>query len=376
MRIKHSFFYYRAIFQFSLREEVSIFFEIVRPTFRPLFLSLIFALTQALHAAPDKDAKKDDSGFYTFGLQLMFWTGLNRDFYSSDLETRFFRDDILRGQNTAQPVAAAQYNNKWVSKPQFNLPVRGTFSPGFLPQLNLEGAYYRERGNITYYGLSDLPAPDRTHIVELSGFDRSTTTFGAAYNFLGYFRVDPMSLLALRGGYIRESTDFNFKPLSFATSGVIVSLFDNPFHAVASGWYGGIELTLPIWQKWSATLKVDRSEALHGNMQYEKIQLQPASGGIQATYDRAESRYRLARTDRMAAVNYHITSDFKVTVGYREVIYDVSYPGFFSYSLTNAGGAVQVFPVTEFILDYFNYQETRRERIGNAMFAFEKIFVF
>lgn len=328
--------------------------------------------TAGLSAAPE--AAKPES-WDTLGLQLQFWTGMNREFYQSDLETRFFRDDILRGQTSAsQPIASAQWSNRWVNKPQFNLPLRAYYSPSFLPQLYIDASYYRVRGAITYYGVSDIPLPDRTHIVELTGYDRSTTTFGLAYNFLGFFKNDAVTLLALRGGYIRESLDFNFKPLAFASSGIAVTLLDNPFQAHASGLYGGLELTLPIFQRWSVTARVDRSESLRGSMTQERIQLQPSATGLQAAYERSDSAYRLQRTDRLLALNYHVSVDFKVTMGYREVVYDVSYPGHISYSLTNSGGALQIFPATEIISDYYIYQETRSERLGNVIVAFEKIF--
>ncbi len=342
---------------------------------RLLSIALLICFSGALGAAPDQDRKPES--YSILGMQMQFWTGLSRDFYQTDLEGRFFRDDLLRGQtSTTQPVAAAQYNNEWVNKPQFNLPVRVYFAPGFLQQLNIEGAYYREHGTITYYGVSDVPLPDKTTVVQLSGFDRSTTSGGLAYNFLGYFHVNPVSLLAVRGGFIRESLDFNYRPLTFSASGIVVPLFNNPYHADAHGLYAGLELTLPIYQKWSATVKVDRSESLRGNMRYERTQIQPASSGFQGTYERADAHYRLARTDRMAAVNYHVTGDFKVTVGYREVVYDASYPGYFSYSISNAGGSLQLFPVNEMVLDYLNYTEVRKERMGNLMFAFEKQFFF
>lgn len=343
-------------------------------TFASLSLFLFFTGLSSLNAAPETSADKPSS-WNTLGLQLQFWTGMNRDFYQTDLETRFFRDDLLRGQSsTAQPVAAAQWTNRWVNKPQFNLPLRAYFSPSFLPQLYIDASYYRVRGAVTYYGVSDLPLPERTHIVELGGYDRSTTQVGAAYNFLGFFQNDAVTLLALRGGFIRESLNFNYKPMSFASTGIAVAIFDNPFHAQAQGLYGGIELTLPVLERWSVTARVDRSESLRGNMTQERIQFQPATTGAQATYERAEASYRLQRTDRLVALNYHVSVDFKVTMGYREVIYDVSYPGYLSYSLTNTGGALQIFPASEMALDYFIYQETRRERLGNVVVAFEKIF--
>ncbi|MCE9596777.1 MAG: hypothetical protein K8S54_02320 [Spirochaetia bacterium] len=336
-------------------------------------LALLLLLgTSGLIAAPEPEDKLSGN---TFGVQLQFWTGTNSDFYKSDLETRFFRDDLLRGQNSAaQPVAPAQWNNRWINKPQFNLPVRAYYSPNFLPQLYFDAAYFRVRGTITHFGLSDLPAPERTHIVELAGYARTSTTVGAAYNFMGYFRNDAVSLLALRAGFVRESLGFSYKPLAFATSGVAVSLFDNPFKASASGLYGGIELTLPVLKRWSVTTRVDKSESLRGKMKSERTIFQPASSGAQATYERSESSYRLTRTDKLLAANFYVTVDFKLTVGYREVVYDVTYPGHSSYSISNSGGAIQIFPTSEVILDYFTYQESRKERMGNTMVGFEKIF--
>ncbi|MBL8018458.1 MAG: hypothetical protein JNM27_02235 [Leptospirales bacterium] len=334
---------------------------------------IMLACTVGLFAAPNESDEKLSGN--TIGLQLQFWTGTQSDFYKSDLETRFFQDDLLRGQNsTTQPLAAAQWNNRWLNKPQFNLPVRAYYSPYFLPQLYFDASYFRVRGTITHFGLSDLPAPERTHINELSGYERTSTTAGAAYNFMGYFRNDATSLLALRAGFVREKLGFNYKPLAFSTSGVAVSLLDNPFQASASGLYGGIELTLPVLKRWSVTTRIDRSESLRGRMKAERTVFQPASSGMQATYDRSEASYRLTRTDKLFALNFYAIVDFKVTIGYREMVYNVSYPGYTSYSISNSGGAIQIFPTSEVILDYFIYQESRREKMGNTMVGLEKIF--
>ena len=62
-----------------------------------LFAILLGSLLRAGGGLLADDGKKDAVSPSVIGVQIQFWTGLGGAFYQSDLEDRFYRDDLVRG---------------------------------------------------------------------------------------------------------------------------------------------------------------------------------------------------------------------------------------------------------------------------------------
>lgn len=308
------------------------------------------------------------------GIQIKFWTGIESDFYQTDLEQRFFLDDIIQGQNDT--VIPGRIDLPFMNSDQFALPVQLQFTPASLPQIRLEGTYYGVEAGLFQHAFSDLPAPTRVHLIELSNYHRNSYSGGIAYAFTGFYQDNPISSLLIRVGYTRESQYFNYKPIVFSATGISVSPLENFWDAAARGYYVGGEFTFPLGDKWSVSARYDRSDSITGDMDHERLEISPDPAGYLFNMEKVTANYKIKRELRLLGFNYHITPDFKFSIGYQLVTNNVSYPDYFSYSISTVTAGIQFSPVGEMLSDRIIYGTVMQEKIGNGYFAFEKVFLF
>ncbi len=312
-----------------------------------------------------------------FGIRADFWSPTSgQKFYQSDLQHRFFLDDILRGTDTV--IAGDKYDLPFLNEDQYAIPVKIFYQPGFLTQLRIEGEYYSISATPVYPAFSTMPVPSRIHLNYLNDFTRSTMSGGLAYGFVGFFRNNPISAMYLRAGMTRDVLDFRSRSFVLGTGGATVSPMDNHWDQKGSGAYAGAEINMPVADAWSVFARYDRADSVRGTMNFKEFQVSPASGGgIQIDIQMTSSGYQMRKETRTIGINYHLAGDLVLSFGYRRMTGLVRYPHYLPYSLIVATGSAALFsPVMEVLSDTFIWSETKKETIGNSFVGIEKAFKF
>lgn len=290
-------------------------------------------------------------------LNLGFWPGQ----LDSELEPRFFKDDLLTG------TSFGRLNLEWVDKDTYTIYPLGAqyMKDGVGPGTLIVGANYsRYMPDYKFNAITNNPSLALS-IVSLDQFKVSDLDVEAGYQLP---IIDKTLFVTPKFGARWHSMEFNYNDLTIG-SGTISKSIDSPFKADAKGTYVGAGLQYYVTAQVSLLAEYVTTAPgignVSGSMTDKRTVLGVAANQPFLRLDNASGGYTIDMNRWMLGAQFDVTPELHVMAGVREETSYSKYKGYFNIPIVLVAGTNAISAsIEELITDKLFWESKEKQTKG------------